>query len=237
MTIEGLQRSDGLDDSTWDALETLGRALHVEDSDPQATLDAILLAAKSSVEGTDFVGVNLTIGDRFEPQAVLGEPPTQLDALQQRTGVGPCIDAAREQRVIRVDDVRDAPLWPQYSDLALSLGVQSMLCTPMQVDEVRLGSISLYSCSPAAFGVHAERVAGLLGLHAAIALSETRRRENLTLALHNRDVIGQAKGILMERHRITADAAFSLLSQASQQTNRKLAVIAEQVASTGVLDA
>ena len=236
MTIEDLERSDDLDASTWGALETLGRAFHVEDADPQATLVAILRAAVSAVQGTDFAGVNLVVGDRFLPQAVLGQPPNELDALQQRTGTGPCVDAARLQRVIRVDELADAVNWPEYGALAVSLGVRSMLCTPMRVDELRYGSISLYSRSPAAFDSVAERLAGLLGVHAAVAMSDSRRRENLTAALHNRDVIGQAKGILMERNRITADAAFELLSRASQRANRKLAVIAEQVASTGVLD-
>ena len=137
---------------------------------------------------------------------------------------------------VRVDDLSQVENWPAYGALAVSLGVQSMLCAPMRVDERRLGSISLYSQARAAFDPLAERLASLLGLHAAVALSDARRRENLTAALHNRDVIGQAKGILMERYRITADAAFDLLSQASQRANRKLAVIAEQVANTGVLE-
>ena len=49
-----------------------------------------------------------------------------------------------------------------------------------------------------------------------------RQIEQLELALETRDVIGQAKGILMERFRITADEAFDQLREASQQTNRKL---------------
>jgi len=43
---------------------------------------------------------------------------------------------------------------------------------------------------------------------AAIALAEAQRTDQLNPALANRDMIGQAKGILMERNRITAEAAF-----------------------------
>lgn len=236
MTIEGIQRPVEAEDAVWGALETLGQAFHVESADPQAMLEAILRAAVSAVDGADFAGVNLLVDGRFEPQAVLGGPPLELDVLQQRSGVGPCIDASRSQSVIRADDLGNAENWPEYGALAVSLGVRSMLCTPMRVDDMQLGSISLYSRTLDAFGPVAERVAGLLGVHAAVALADARRRQNLTIALHNRDVIGQAKGILMERHRITSEAAFALLSQASQRANRKLAVIAEQVASTGVLD-
>jgi AmiR/NasT family two-component response regulator len=55
----------------------------------------------------------------------------------------------------------------------------------------------------------------------------------LNQALESRDVIGQAKGILMERNRVTADEAFDMLRRASQQVNRKLRDLAEDIASTG----
>jgi AmiR/NasT family two-component response regulator len=55
-------------------------------------------------------------------------------------------------------------------------------------------------------------------------------------ALGNRDVIGQAKGILMERHRLTPNQAFALLSERSQQVNRKLVDVARRLAETGTLD-
>jgi AmiR/NasT family two-component response regulator len=54
-------------------------------------------------------------------------------------------------------------------------------------------------------------------------------------ALGNRDIIGQAKGILMERHGITADAAFSVLSRVSQAENIKVAEIARRLVETGKL--
>ena len=57
--------------------------------------------------------------------------------------------------------------------------------------------------------------------------------EQLELALETRDVIGQAKGILMERFRMTADEAFDRLRMASQHTNRKLNALARDLAETG----
>ena len=54
-------------------------------------------------------------------------------------------------------------------------------------------------------------------------------------ALANRDVIGQAKGILMERYHMTADTAFSRLTQASQHQNRKLTDLAAHFVETGEL--
>ena len=47
--------------------------------------------------------------------------------------------------------------------------------------------------------------------------------------------IEQAKGILMERHKLTADQAFAVLARASQHTNRKLVDVARYLTSTGEL--
>jgi len=52
---------------------------------------------------------------------------------------------------------------------------------------------------------------------------------NLQLALESRDVIGQAKGILMERHGISADDAFARLVAMSQHSNVKVREVAEHV--------
>ena len=71
--------------------------------------------------------------------------------------------------------------------------------------------------------------------HATIALSGAEWRRNMTAALTSRDVVGQAKGILMERYRLTPEAAFALLVKASQHTHTKLRVISDELCRTGTL--
>jgi len=56
-----------------------------------------------------------------------------------------------------------------------------------------------------------------------------RQVEGLTRALHSRDEIGQAKGILIAHYGISADDAFALLVRLSQHTNTKLAEIAHTI--------
>jgi AmiR/NasT family two-component response regulator len=51
----------------------------------------------------------------------------------------------------------------------------------------------------------------------------------------SRSVIEQAKGILMERYKITSEQAFTLLTHASQRSNVKLRDISEELTTTGVL--
>ena len=61
----------------------------------------------------------------------------------------------------------------------------------------------------------------------------SREVAQLLRAVESRDVIGQAKGILMERHKLTADEAFDRLRAASQRCNRKVVELARELAETG----
>src|SRR3954471_6207676 len=79
-----------------------------------------------------------------------------------------------------------------------------------------------------------EHVGLLLASHAAIAAADAYHFEHVTSALVNRDLIGQAKGILMERFKITSDQAFAVLAKVSQDTNRKVSAVAEDLARTGM---
>ena len=53
--------------------------------------------------------------------------------------------------------------------------------------------------------------------------------EHLHRALESRDIIGQAKGILMERYDVDAAEAFELLVKLSQTSNTALTVVAEKL--------
>ena len=60
---------------------------------------------------------------------------------------------------------------------------------------------------------------------------ERLRNENANLrkALESRDVIGQAKGVIIAANRCTSDAAFDVLRQQSQHENRKLIDVAAEI--------
>jgi AmiR/NasT family two-component response regulator len=63
-------------------------------------------------------------------------------------------------------------------------------------------------------------------------MAAERQIDQLGLALHNRTIIGQAQGVLMERFDMSADQAFDYLRRISSTTNRKVAVVAAEIAST-----
>ena len=237
MSVVDTARGAPLDpyDIGWDVMEGVARSLHVKEADLAGTLQAVLRTAVDTVEPAVAAGVNLLVRGRFEPQAVFGEPPHALDRWQREHGIGPCIDASAQQSIIRVDDTAREQRWPGFGPLAAQLGVCSMVCVPLWVDQARLGSVSVYAGLTAAFTTRDETVAGLLATQAAFALGDALRTEQLRTMATNRDLIGQAKGILMERHKITADQAFDLLRVASQESNRKLVDVADGLVATGSL--
>jgi GAF domain-containing protein len=220
---------------TAESLEILARALHVRNAELQPTLDAIASAAVSMLSPVRYAGLTVFSRGELIPRATTGGPPLLLDRLQQSLGDGPCASAARDQSAVLINDTRQDQRWPEFCTEAARLNVRSMLCVPLWVHERCLGALSLYSGQAAAFSDLHERVATLLATFAALALAEAQRAGQLHDALGNRDVIGQAKGILMERYGVTSDAAFGVLSRVSQAENMKLAEIARRLVETGKL--
>ena len=229
---EGLDRSS---DQIFRSLDIMARALHVKNAELEPALQAIVSTAAGTLASAQYAGLITVSRGELVPQAVTGRPPQLLDQLQQKLKDGPCISAAEQQALIRIEDMHREDRWPDFAVEAENLGVCSMLCVPLQVHERCLGTLSLYSERVTAFTGHDERITTLFATLAAIALAEAQRTDQLHTALGNRDVIGQAKGILMERHRMTPEAAFGYLSQASQNVNMKLTTVARHLVETGEL--
>ncbi len=111
-----------------------------------------------------------------------------------------------------------------------------MMCSQLFVQGDRLGGLNLYAGRPGAFD-DSQDIGQMLAAHAAVAVAGAECEANLRTAVNNRDVIGQAKGILMERHELTADQAFAVLARVSQELNRKLADVARELTDTGAVPA
>ena len=104
----------------------------------------------------------------------------------------------------------------------------------------RSASLNLYATRPHAFTPDTVRETADLAGQATIALAylaERQTRLELDAALHTNRRIGAALGILMARHRLTHEQAFLRLRQASQNSNRKLRDLAEDILETGELPA
>jgi GAF domain-containing protein len=232
---ENVNWSDDLGANAWSVAENLARNLHFPSQELQSTLDAIIRTATDMVEAADYAGLIVIEQSKLIPKATLGRPPEELDLLQQRMGSGPCFEAAASQQVISIHDTTSEPRWTRFNAIAAQYGVLSVLCVPLWVTTETLGTLSVYSRTRGAFAPEQVRLVQLLAAHAALALANAQQASQLRTAFLTRDVIGQAKGILMERHKISATTAFEMLSKASQAANQKVSELALQLTETGEL--
>jgi GAF domain-containing protein len=216
-------------------LGLVARSLWAE-SGLEETLRGIVGAALRMVPGARFAGLStIERRRRIVTRSATDDRVYAIDLAQYESGEGPCLDAVREQRTVRLSDMATETRWPMFTRAAQELGIASMLSIQLYMREGNLGALNLYSPMPHAFDDESEQVGLLLATHAAVAMAGARTEQELDLALAARDLIGQAKGILMERHKLSAAEAFRMLVRASQQTNRKLAEVARDLAETGEL--
>jgi ANTAR domain-containing protein/GAF domain-containing protein len=208
-------------------------------------LTQVVRAASGVLPDAQLVSVTLRSDDGHLHTPVETDPlAVELDELQYRYGEGPCFDAARNPGLTYVHsaDLGVETKWPRFGPDAATRGYRSVLSTALLPDVVppRLsGALNLYSTSDGKLGDGTTRdQVLLLATHASLALAGTEavrlaelRHAHLRRALDTRDVIGQAKGILMQRRGISADEAFDLLRRASQDLNVKLAELAHTLAT------
>ncbi|MGY1770260.1 GAF and ANTAR domain-containing protein [Blastococcus sp. SYSU D00813] len=209
------------------------RSLQERHGDVEATLQVITESAVGVVPGVEEASISYVIGRRrVEARAATGDLPRELDEIQNRLQEGPCLDAVRTQSTVRIDDMRSEQRWPRFAAAAAELGVLSSVSFQLFVEGDNLGAINLYSRQPHAFGEESEDIGLVFAAHAAVALAGAQHEANLRTGMGSRDLIGQAKGILMERYAMSADTAFAVLARVSQQTNRKLLDVATELTVT-----
>jgi hypothetical protein len=73
-----------------------------------------------------------------------------IEELQYTLGEGPCVEAYREDRVVREPDLADprTPRWFAFTPAALQAGVEAVFAFPVRQGAVRLGAINLYRDRP-----------------------------------------------------------------------------------------
>jgi transcriptional regulator with GAF, ATPase, and Fis domain len=224
----GMASSSGGPDA--ETFAEVARALLAQ-KDVQQTLQKIVDMAVDTIEGCDYAAVSLLVrGKEVITGAATDDVARRVDDIQYATGEGPCLDAIRHHEVFESGDLAAEGRWPNFSTRAQEeTGITSMLCFRLFVEGDTLGALNLYSKATDHFD-HESRTAGLVfAAHAALALAAAIHDEQMEEALQSRDVIGQAKGVLMAREGVTADQAFDMLRRASQRLNVKLREVAGSV--------
>ena len=225
------------------ALERLG-SLSLRTVSMEELLQLIADLAKTVLPGNPEASVSLLVKDHPTTVATTGQLATDLDESQYERGHGPCLHAARTGELTEIGDTRTDSRWPDYLPRAAEHGALSTLSVPLAIDDDErvTGALNIYAREPHAFDQDSRAAATKFAPYAGVAAGNLHAYQNardmadqLQAALESRAVIDQAKGILMERHKLTADQAFQVLAQASMKTNRKLRSVADDLVHTGEL--
>lgn len=211
-------------------MASIARELATEPDVP-ATVQRLVDLAVKTVDGAEYAGITVASGANIETPAEHGQVPRQVDDLQARFGEGPCIDAIRDHEVYETGDLAKEDRWPRFAPAVVEqTEIRSILSMRLFVtEEGTIGALNLYSTACDAFDAHDRALAAVFAAHAAVAVRAATTADQLQGALGSRDLIGQAKGLLMARGADTADEAFELLKKVSQQQNRKLRDVAADV--------
>ena len=216
----------------------------------EGVLLGLAQVALDVVAGAEAASLTLVgAGGALSTPEFTGALAQQMDALQHDAAQGPCVEAASatEWTAILVTDLQDETRWPAIAGEGVA-GARSMLSVSLFEGprdgaggaQAAVGALNLYATAAGAFGEAERDTALLLALYAALALAATEamgdageRIDRLKTAMATQTVIGQAQGILMERHQLTAGQAFDRLRTASMNLNRKLRDVARDLSETG----
>jgi GAF domain-containing protein len=197
----------------------------------QETMGVIVAAAVELLE-CDHASLSYLHGSELRSASSNDDVGPLLDALQTEVQEGPCLDVIRTGGIVVTGDLANDGRWPRYGPRAAEVaGVVSSMGSELHDGRRTIGALNLFSNSAGDFGQDDGRDAlvAVLSAHATPALGAAIDRVGAASALATRDLIGQAKGILMARSGIDADEAFRLLVRASQRTNVKVAEIARDL--------
>jgi len=202
----------------------------VDAGDVQQTLQRMVDLAVETIDGCDHAGLSLVVGGHIETPAQNDRVPELIDEIQNATGEGPCTDAIREHEVFETGDLAAEDRWPRFSTQVVErTGVHSALAMRLFTERDTMGALNLYAEAIDAFDDDDRSVASIFAAHAAVALRAAQRQQQLIDAIETRDIIGQAKGILMTRSDFDDDQAFEVLRDASNRMQIKLREVAQRI--------
>lgn len=200
----------------------------------ESTFAGVTASVTRLMESADCADILVVEGrQKFRSHAATSELPVRIDRLQEEHHEGPCLDAARRDTIVRCDDFEVDTRWPDFGRAAVQAGVRSCLSIQLYTSGKEVGALNVFAAAPNAFSSEDEELGAMLATHAAIAVYAATKNEQFESALASRDVIGQAKGMLMERYRVDAVQAFSMLAKLSQDSNISVPKLAAQIVHLG----
>jgi GAF domain-containing protein len=201
------------------------------ETDAETVIAELAEHAAVEVPGAQYAGVTVTRNAKhIDTPAATHKWPILLDEVQQRHREGPCLTAAWEEKTIHVVDLEADERFPLYRRDALEqTPIRSIMAFQLFIAGETMGALNVYAERPHAFGRESRVIGLIFAAHSSVAWNSARRDEQFKRALASRDIIGQAKGMIMERYGVDAVQAFELLRKLSQDSNVALIQVATEL--------
>lgn len=168
---------------------------------------------------------------------VAGVPAARIaDELHDTLGEGPMLDAIASATVVSSGSLAGSQRWRRFGPRAGRLGLHSVLCVPLVLNDTIVATVTTYSSHQDAFTqldadtaqYYAAPTAAVLH-NARVLEQSTRRIAELTEAIRVRPDIDRAVGIMMSRTGKSADEALTALRRMSNVRHIKVADLAHQI--------
>jgi GAF domain-containing protein len=206
-----------------------------------SALALISSLARETIPGSTGAGVSIVDEHNKRSSGSTDERVRAADVLQYELEEGPCLAATAEHGLVRIDDLAEDRRWPRWSESVLVLGLRSAMSTALVAGSRSLGAIKVYADQPRVFDQRSEQLLALFAAQAAMLVAHVQRYERSTRlsdglrqAIHSRDVVSMAKGILMGRHAIDEDTAFGMLLARCEQDGTTVAEAASGIVDSAV---
>jgi GAF domain-containing protein len=192
--------------------------------------------------GVDGAGLMLADAEQhLRSVAASDDRFAHLEDLQVHHQEGPCIDAFDLKELVGVEDLTHDHRWPKFRDAAVARKVRAVLASPLPYNQDAVGVVAVLSEQRHPWSVEGELallaftdVAALLIASMMQGEQQSELAAQLQGALNSRQVIEQAKGVLMGKHGISARAAYEQLRTRARAERRKLAAVCAEVVEHAV---
>lgn len=231
-------RSTDYPRALFEAVHSLSQLIISQETVDSAVQHIAELATRA-IDAAERCTISVPANGTLDTIATSSADAVALDDIQRETQEGPCLSALRQERTFMINDLSNDRTWPRFSPRAAAeTTIQSVVAYVLEAQDEVLASLNLMSTRKDAFTQHDVDVGSMFAAHAAVILknisnheSLKRQVEQLEEGLRTRQMIGQAVGIIMATRHCSADSAFETLKTISQNTNRKLREIAEELVS------
>lgn len=159
-----------------------------------------------------------------------------LEAVQESTGRGPCVEALVEDHPVAVTDMLEDERWPDLATLLASNGVRAVLGVPVHIGGIAIGSLNVYAAQPQNWDQSdlsaLTTIETLMERVLTTAVLSERQEAligQLQRALEVRVVVERAVGVLMAVEETDAANAFERIRRSARSSRRSVRDVASDV--------